>query len=137
MNPLYIQALELQHNVIETAHLAHWNVVGVDFYHFHLLFERVYETFAGKFDRMAEQVRGTGAEIPASIMNSVPELEWSTPQELCSKLCGVVKELKAGLDLARAEAEEDKNYGLIAAIEDLLMECNTTCYLLGSVNSEI
>ncbi len=137
MNPLYIQVLELQHNVIEAAHLAHWNVVGVDFYHFHLLFERVYETFSGKFDGMAEQIRSTGAEIPASIMNSVPELEWSTPQELCSELCKVVKELKAGLDLARAEAEEDKNYGLIASIEDLLKDCNSICFLLESVNSKI
>lgn len=137
MNPTYIQVLELQHNVVEAAHLAHWNVTGADFYHFHLLFERVYETFSEKFDSMAEQVRGTGAEIPASIMNSVPELEWETPTELCKELCEVVKELKEGLNRAREEADEDKNYGLIAAIEDLLMDCNTICYLLGSVNEEI
>jgi starvation-inducible DNA-binding protein len=137
MNPVYTQVLELQHNLIEAAHLAHWNVTGVDFYHFHLLFERVYETFAGKFDGMAEQVRGLGIEIPASIMNSVPELEWATPAELCGELCKVVKELDEALKRAREEAEEDKNYGLIAAIEDLLMECNTTCYLLESVNSKI
>ena len=137
MNPIFTQILELQHNLIEAAHLAHWNVTGVDFYHFHLLFERVYETFAEKFDPMAEQVRGLGIEIPASIMNSVPELEWGTPQELCSRLLDLVKELESGLKLAREEAEEDKNYGLIASIEDLLMECNTISYLLSSVNSEI
>jgi DNA-binding ferritin-like protein len=137
MNPTYIQVLELQHNVIEAAHLAHWNVTGVDFYHFHLLFEKVYETFSEKFDPMAEQVRGTGAEIPASIMNSVPELEWETPAGLCKELCNVVKELQEGLNRAREEADEDKNYGLVAAIEDLLMDCNATCYLLGSVNEEI
>lgn len=137
MNPIFTQVLELQHNLIEAAHLAHWNVVGVDFYHFHLLFERVYETFAAKFDPMAEQVRGLGVEIPASIMNSVPELEWETPAELCHELCELVKELQEGLNRAREEAEEDKNYGLIAAIEDLLVDCNTTCYLLESVNSKI
>ena len=137
MNPTYIQVLELKHNVIEAAHLAHWNVTGVDFYHFHLLFEKVYETFSEKFDPMAEQVRGTGAEIPASIMNSVPELEWETPAGLCKELCNVVKELQEGLNSAREEADEDKNYGLVAAIEDLLMDCNATCYLLGSVNEEI
>jgi DNA-binding ferritin-like protein len=137
MNPTYIQVLELQHNVIEAAHLAHWNVTGVDFYHFHLLFEKVYSTFSEKFDSMAEQVRSTGAEIPASIMNSVPELEWETPAALCKALCDVVKELKKGLTLAREEADEDKDYGLVAAIEDLLVDCNATCYLLGSVNEEI
>lgn len=137
MNPIFTQILELQHNLIEAAHLAHWNVTGVDFYHFHLLFERVYDTFAKKFDSMAEQIRGLGIEIPASIMNSVPELEWSTPQELCSELCGLVKELDEGLKRAREEAEEDKNYGLIASIEDLLIDCNTICYLLESVNAEI
>lgn len=137
MNPVYIQVLELQHNLIEAAHLAHWNVAGVDFYHFHLLFERVYETFAEKFDGMAEQIRGLGIEIPASVMNSVPELEWATPAELCKELCDVVKELEEALKRAREEAEEDRNYGLIAAIEDLLTECNTACYLLKSVNSEI
>jgi DNA-binding ferritin-like protein len=137
MNPIYIQVLELQHNIIEAAHLAHWNVTGPDFYHFHLLFERVYETFAKKFDPMAEQVRGLGIEIPASIMNSVPELEWATPVELCRKLCGVVEELREGLNRAREEADGDKNFGLIAAIEDSLLDCNTICYLLNSVNSEI
>jgi starvation-inducible DNA-binding protein len=137
MNPVYIQVLEFQHNLIEAAHLAHWNVTGPDFYHFHLLFERLYETFAEKFDTMAEQIRGLGIEIPASIMNSVPELEWESPTELCKKLLGVVKELEGGLKRAREEAEEDTNYGLIAAIEDLLMECNTASYLLSSVGSEI
>ena len=137
MNPIYIQILEFQHNLIEAAHLAHWNVIGVDFYHFHLLFEKVYETFAEKFDPMAEQIRGLGIEIPASIMNSVPELEWATPAELCKKLCGLVEELEAGLKRAREEAEEDQNYGLIAAIEDLLMDCNKICYLLKSVNEEV
>lgn len=137
MNPIYIQVLEYQHNIIEAAHLAHWNITGVDFYHFHLLFERVYNTFAAKFDPMAEQVRGLGIEIPASIMNSVPEIEWTTPAELCKKLCDLVKELEAGLKRAREEAEEDKNYGFIAAVEDLLIDCNTICYLLDSVNSEI
>jgi hypothetical protein len=70
-------------------------------------------------------------------MNSVPELEWDSPQELCAKLLGLVRDLENGLKLAREEAEEDKNYGLIASIEDLLMECNTISYLLSSVNSEI
>jgi DNA-binding ferritin-like protein len=137
MNPIYVQVLELQHNLIEAAHLAHWNVTGIDFYHFHLLFERVYETFAEKFDPMAEQIRGLGIEIPASIMNSVPELEWTTPAELCKELCNLVKELSEGLKRAREEAEGDRNYGLIAAIEDMLMSCNATCYLLESVNTEI
>ena len=137
MNSIFTQVLELQHNIIEAAHLAHWNVVGVDFYHFHLLFERVYETFSAKFDPMAEQIRGLGIEIPASIMNSVPELEWSTPAELCRELCNLVKEFSAGLKRAREEAEEDENYGLIAAIEDLLADCNTICYLLDSVNEKI
>ena len=134
---IYTQILKLQHNILEAAHLAHWNVVGADFYHFHLLFERVYETFSEKFDPMAEQVRGLGIEIPASIMNSVPELEWSTPQELCSKLLGLVKDLEEGLKLGREKADEGSNYGLVAAIEDLLMECNTISYLLSSVNSDI
>lgn len=134
---IYTQILKFQHNILEAAHLAHWNVVGVDFYHFHLLFQKIYETFSCKFDPMAEQVRGLGIEIPASIMNSVPELEWSTPPELCSKLLGLVKDLEEGLKLARETASSDRNYGLVAAIEDLLIDCNTTSYLLSSVNSEI
>jgi DNA-binding ferritin-like protein len=67
MKSQFITLLTAQHNLAAAAHLAHWNVRGSHFYEYHLLFERIYEMVKEKMDGLAEQARGHGIEIPASI----------------------------------------------------------------------
>lgn len=133
MDEIFLQALELQNNLLMASRLAHWNIVGPNFYHFHLLFERVYGIVGEKVDFLAEQARGIGIEIKASSFNSVPEIDWATPVELCSKLRELNRDFRGSLERLREEADESGFYGIVNVVEDLLSDCNTTEYLLGSV----
>lgn len=133
MKILFIQALELQNNLLGAARLSHWNVVGRDFYQFHLLFERIYETVEGKVDVFAEQARGLGIEIPATIFNSVPEVEWEKYEDIVEQLLKLNTEFKNGLLRLRSEADEAGEFGIVNVIEDILSDCNTIKYLLSSV----
>jgi DNA-binding ferritin-like protein len=137
METLFLQALELQNNLLGASRLAHWNIVGTDFYQFHLLFERIYETVEEKVDVLAEQARGARVEIRASIFSSVPELTWTTGPDLCEELQKLNVEFRNGLERLREEAEGAKNYGVVNIVEDILSDCNTIEYLLGSILEEL
>lgn len=137
MNTIFLQALELQNNLLGASRLAHWNIEGSNFYQFHLLFERIYETVESKVDGLAEQARGLGIEIKAHIFNSVPEIDWSTSQDLCEELLKLNKEFQDGLERLREEAEESKMYGVVNVVEDILTDCNIISYLLNSVLNDL
>lgn len=132
MNLIYTQLLQLHNSFIGAAKLAHWNVVGADFYQNHLLFELVYSKIEAHLDGLAEQVRALGVEIPASVFNSVPELDWETSQDLHRALLGELDELTRGVLRAREEADEDRLYGLVASLDNLVSDCNSVKYLLRS-----
>jgi starvation-inducible DNA-binding protein len=117
--------------------LAHWNVVGPNFYEYHLLFSRLYETLSGHVDTMAEQGRGTGIEIPASVFNSVPEVEWQGCQDLASKLLGLNTAYSAALMMLRDEMERTSNFGFVNVIEGFLTDTNTISYLLRSALDQL
>ncbi len=44
----------------------HWNLTGVEFYSFHLLFEKHYENLADAIDEIAERIRALGFYVDAS-----------------------------------------------------------------------
>jgi len=137
MEEIFLQALELQNNLLGASRLAHWNIEGSDFYQFHLLFERIYETVDGKVDGLAEQARGLGIEIRAKVFNSVPEIEWATSLELCEGLLELNMAFRDGLERLREEADESKLYGIVNIVEDILSDCNVISYLLNSVLNEL
>ena len=133
MKILFIQALEFQNNLLGASRLAHWNVVGRDFYQFHLLFEKIYNIVDEKVDIFAEQARGLRIEIPASIFTSVPEVEWETYKDLVKIISGLNQDFKEALLRLRKEADEAEEYGIVNVVEDILSDCNTIYYLLSSV----
>jgi DNA-binding ferritin-like protein len=137
MEEIFLQALELQNNLLGASRLAHWNIEGTDFYQFHLLFERIYETVGSKVDGLAEQARGLGIEIRARIFNSVPEIDWATSLELCERLLELNTAFRDGLERLREEADESKLYGVVNIVEDVLSDCNVISYLLSSVLNEL
>ncbi len=111
MESAFIDALTAQVNLSSSAQLAHWNSEGEHFFHFHLLFERVYETVSEKVDTLAEQARGQGVEIPAKIFNSVPEIEWETLPELAKEIENLVDEFSKALDSLHEECDKKSHYG--------------------------
>ena len=133
MNSLFPSVLASLMGFKGAAQLAHWNVVGKDFYQFHLLFERVYEMLSGHVDVLAEQARGSGVEIPARIFNQVPEMEWTTELDLVSRLLGLCMKYRSDVELLRDIAEQEKQFGIVNVLEGFLTDINTIKYLLGSV----
>ena len=116
--------------------LAHWNVVGANFYSAHLLFQRIYEILGAQIDPVAEQIRGEGTEILAESLNQAPEIDWATCSELMYKLHTRVQSYITHLREARSVAQERDNIGFVALLETLLSEANTIQYLLRSSYSD-
>jgi DNA-binding ferritin-like protein len=136
MESAFIDVLTKLNNVVGSARLCHWNVEGVDFYQFHLVFERIYEMAEAKVDGLAEQARGKDIEIPAKMFNDVPELDWSTPAELAGELYKVVEEYCKSLHELHEKADDKAEYGILNIVEDMMTDASTMKYLLGSVNKK-
>ena len=137
MKSQFISAFTSYHRANGAAHLAHWNITGMLFFQFHGLFERVYTTLDGHQDSFAEQARGTGIEIPASVFNSVPELDWETPKDLTSKILRLINEYKSELEELHSMCEEKKNLGFVNVIEGVLTDVNTLQFLLKATLDEL
>lgn len=118
--------------LLGASQLAHWNIVGENFYQLHLLFEKVYGILESHKDLLAEQARGEKIEIPAKVFNEVPDIEWSDGEDLIEWLIGLLMRYKSDLDLLRDTCEQNRNYGFVNVIEGFLTDCNTIKYLLVS-----
>ena len=136
METSFIDLLTAQRNFIGAAHLGHLNVDGPNFYQFHLLFGRVYEIVEGKFDATAELARGYGIEIPAKIFHDVPEIEWSTCEELTKEIYKVAEDLCDAMKELHESADDKGEYAVLSFVESLMEDAAKIKYLLGSVNKE-
>lgn len=136
METAFIDVLKAQISLSGAAQLAHWGIVGKDFYQLHLLFERIYGMVSDKIDVIAEQARGQGVEIPAKIFHDVPEIDWSTSDELVEGLLDLVSDLKEALGKLHEKCDSEGEYGILNVVEDIMSDCNTVKYLLGSVVKE-
>lgn len=132
MNPLVLSVFASHIAFKSAAQLAHWNVVGRDFYQLHLLFQKIYGILDEQTDLLAEQIRGLGIEIPATAFNQVPDVEWSVGIDLVEWVLMLCMRYKSDLELLRDISEQEKQYGFVNIIEGFLTDCNTTCYLLKS-----
>ena len=98
------------------AHNYHWNVTGPFFKQLHDLFGSIYEEVYGSIDQFAEEIRSSGAYVPASYtrfsMLSQIEDETSVPDdadmvaELFADSDKMVKILKYVFDMATAAGED-------------------------------
>lgn len=136
METAFIDLLTAQRNFVGAAQLSHFNVDGANYYSFHLLFERVYGIVEEKIDGTAELARGYGVEIPAKIYHGVPELEWSTPEELAEELYDVAEDLCDSLKALHKKADDAEEYAVLSFVEDLMVDLAKVKYLLGSVNKQ-
>lgn len=98
------------------AHNYHWNVTGPFFSQLHDLFGKIYEEVYGSIDQFAEEIRSSGAFVPASYtrFSMLTQIDDETEirddgdmvQELLEDSDKMVKILKMVFDLATAEGEE-------------------------------
>lgn len=132
MNSIFNSVLSSLISFKTAAQLAHWNVVGRDFYSLHLLFQKVYEVLEPQVDVLAEQGRALGLEIPASAFNQVPDVEWTTGSDLVEWLLALCMRYKSDLELIRDLAEQEKQFGFVGVVEGFLTDSNTLCYFLKS-----
>ena len=137
MKSQFIAAFTSYHRANGAAHLAHWNITGMLFFQFHGLFERVYTTLDDQEDGFAEQARGSGIEIPASVFNSVPELDWETPKDLISKILRLITEYKSDLEDLHSICSSKKNLGFVNLIEGFMTDINTLQFLLKATLDEL
>jgi starvation-inducible DNA-binding protein len=133
MKEQFIDLLTAQNNLAHAAHLAHFNVDGPNFYQYHLLFEKVYEIVGEKIDATAELARSHGVEIPAKIYHNVPELEWSTCEDLAKELYEVTEDLCDSMKKLHIKADDAEQYGVLSFVEGLMEDMAKVKYLLGSV----
>lgn len=98
------------------AHNYHWNVTGASFPQLHELFGNIYEEVYDSIDDFAENIRKTGAFVPASFtrfsMLSQIDEETEVPEdramiaELLQDSDKMAKLLKLTFDIASAAGEE-------------------------------
>lgn len=94
----------------------HWNVVGPFFQQLHSLFGTIYEEVGGTIDDFAENIRKTGAFVPASFarFSMLTQVEDETEilddgdmvQELLDDSDKMVKILKYCFDIATQAGED-------------------------------
>ena len=137
MKSQFITAFTSYHKANGATHLAHWNITGMLFSQLHGLFERVYGILDAHEDSLAEQARGCGIEIPASVFNSVPEIDWETPRDLISKILELVGDYKSDLENLHSACETKKNLGFVNLIEGFMTDINTIEFLLKATLDEL
>lgn len=137
MKEEFISAFTALNSVSGATHLAHWNITGMLFYQLHLMFERVYGVLDGQVDGLAEQARGCGIEIPASVFNSVPEVEYEHGKELIEKLLEMVEDYEDKLKDLRKECDREDNIGFLALIEGFLTEVNNIKFLFAATLDQL
>lgn len=115
----------------------HWHVTGQNYYEFHLLFERVYQTLEPFEDRLAEHIRGYGRAPGAFAIF----LEFSSIKENLSipdsaamvvELASDLRILIADLYVCLEQAGEANRQGTLNLLGELCETLDTLTFLLES-----
>ena len=110
-------------------HSFHWNVKGASFFTLHEKFEELYDQAAEHIDELAERILSLKG-VPASTMKEYLELstiEEATGKEsaeemvqsLFSDYAAVIKDLKAGMEIADRHDDEITSDMLLAIKAEL------------------
>lgn len=115
----------------------HWYVTGADFYQYHLLFERVYDSGEGFVDRLAEHIRGMG-RVPADYsvflkLSSVKESLEVNSLKMADELLADVYTLKAAV--ADCANEAGNKQGTLNLLGDFDESLDVLVYLLASTKT--
>lgn len=132
MQELFKKALYHQNFFITMSRFAHWNVSGMFFYQYHLLFERIYNTLSADQDGLAELARGFEVVIEAEDFDVSGIVSNQDPSELVYDLLSYNEVYRAALLELHEDAQAQKELGVVNFIEGILTNLDSIGYLLKS-----
>lgn len=132
MQELFKKAIYHQNFFITMSRFAHWNVNGMFFYQYHLLFGRIYETLSANQDGLAELARGFEVVIEAEDFDVSGIVCNQDPSELVYDLIGYNEVYRTSLLELHSEAQTSQALGVVNFIEGILTDLDNIDYLLKS-----
>jgi starvation-inducible DNA-binding protein len=117
----------------------HWNVAGPNFFEYHEFFQDIYEQVHRDVDVYAEQIRVLGMFAPGSLSRFSElsriqdELNIPTTSKMIFNLLGDNVTMVAMLKTVHAAAEEAKNPGLAAVLEERILYHEKLGWMLDSL----
>lgn len=121
-------------------HNLHWNVVGINFKEVHEYLEELYDSFAEKFDAVAELQRMNGEFPLASVKDYLAntDIEEIPSQEISEKQAieKALEIIKIQKDLAvqmQDESDENKLKGLDVMLDDHIGEYAKAIWFMESM----
>lgn len=130
MQELFKKVIYHQNYFITMSRFAHWNVAGMFFYQYHLLFERIYNTLSANQDGLIELARGCEVIIEADDFDVAGIVSNQDPSELVYDLIGYNEVYRTALMELRDSAESESKIGVVNFVEGILTDLDTIDYLL-------
>lgn len=116
----------------------HWNVVGDDFYQFHKLFGKHYESMFEQIDRLTEHMRYLNIK-PVPKLSRITEVSHISEADSSLDTMGMVLDLISGhqkivelLNQVAEESEQQKSRGTTNLVDDLNEEHGKFIWMLRS-----
>ena len=120
----------------------HWNVEGRDFYQYHKLFQKAYETIYDFVDSDAEHIRALNSYSPGSLTRfkelSIIEDQLNIPaaREMISILLSDNEKLINSLELTYRLAEQNNSCGLSNYLQDRIDQHQKLSWMLRATTKD-
>lgn len=132
MQEIFKKVIYHQNFFILMSRFAHWNVAGMFFYQYHLLFQRIYETLSANQDGLVELAKGFEVLIECEDFDVAGIVSNQDPSELVYDLIGYNEVFRASIIELHEAAEAENAIGVVNFIEGILTDLDTISYLLKS-----
>lgn len=121
----------------------HWNLVGVEFHDYHLLFDEQYKQLFDNIDKIAERVRAIGGFALGSMQQMIgfaslkEDQTIPKPKKMIKKLLNQYEMLIEQISLAIMKIEEKNNdVGTVNFLQELITQHEKTAWMLRSLSSK-
>lgn len=116
----------------------HWNYTGPDFYHKHLLFERIYGNIYGTLDSIAEAIRSMDSVVHTSFdaISSLSKISCCDSEDTSLKyksletLIEDIDIIRASIRAMAAQANVERNQAVLNMAGDLDQNIYANAYYL-------
>ncbi len=135
MNPnLNYNLISSHNNAVIVARVAHWTIKGKDFYTYHELYGRVYETLASRTDVLIETLRGLDQPVGfPEFSGPILTLNNHSSEYLTPIVFEYVSQYFAQVVKTKKEIEgHPLCNGLVNLLDEITQDLTTLIYLLTS-----
>ena len=131
MDSKFIEAIRVALILSGYLKLSHWNVRGMFFYPYHLLFEDLYGKIYTHVDTLAELASIRGVKIGSEIFDKPPEFVSGDPKSLIDQNLGILDKYRECLEELLSEVESSNTTKSTSiTVETLLATLDNVQYLL-------